>query len=97
MKTNLSDINDYSYQPNFPAIDINEADREVQIYRRANGDVAIRNELWIIPTVGCVVGIANQIRQRFLQQNPADDIDGVFTFLTAMVVHNLVMTIKTPK
>ena len=80
VKTNLSDINDYSYQPNFPAIDINEADREVQIYRRANGDVAIRNELWIIPTVGCVVGIANQIRQRFLQQNPADDIDGVFTF-----------------
>ncbi|KGQ44660.1 UxaA family hydrolase [Gallibacterium anatis] len=80
VKTNLSDINDYSYQPNFPAIDINEADREVQLYRRANGDVAIRNELWIIPTVGCVVGIANQIRQRFLQQNPADDIDGVFTF-----------------
>lgn len=80
VKTNLSDINDYSYQPNFPAININEADREVQIYRRANGDVAIRNELWIIPTVGCVVGIANQIRQRFLQQNPADDIDGVFTF-----------------
>ncbi len=28
VKTNLSDINDYSYQPNFPAIDINEADRE---------------------------------------------------------------------
>ncbi|KGQ52358.1 altronate hydrolase [Gallibacterium anatis 10672-6] len=80
VKTNLSDINDYSYQPNFPAIDINEADREVQLYRRANGDVAIRNELWIIPTVGCVVGIANQIRQRFLQQNLADDIDGVFTF-----------------
>lgn len=80
VKTNLSDINDYSYQPNFPAININEADREVQLYRRANGDVAIRNELWIIPTVGCVVGIANQIRQRFLQQNPADDIDGVFTF-----------------
>lgn len=80
VKTNLSDINDYSYQPNFPAININEADREVLIYRRANGDVAIRNELWIIPTVGCVVGIANQIRQRFLQQNSADDIDGVFTF-----------------
>ncbi len=38
---------------------------KIQIYRRANGDVAIRNELWIIPTVGCVVGIANQIRQRF--------------------------------
>ena len=37
VKTNLSDINDYSYQPNFPAIDINEADREVQLYRRANG------------------------------------------------------------
>ena len=42
------------------------ADREVQIYRRANGDVGVRNELWILPTVGCVNGIARQIQNRFL-------------------------------
>lgn len=80
VKTNLSDINDYSYQPEPLQVHTQKADREVQIYRRANGEVAIRNELWIVPTVGCVVGIANQIRQRFLAKNPANDIDGVFTF-----------------
>lgn len=80
VKTNLSDINDYTYQPEILTTHHQPADREVQIYRRANGDIAIRNELWIIPTVGCVVGIANQIRQRFLAKNPALDIDGVFTF-----------------
>jgi altronate hydrolase len=37
----------------------------VQIYRRANGDVGVRNELWILPTVGCVNGIARQIQTVF--------------------------------
>ena len=57
------------------------ADRDVQIYRRANGEVGIRNELWILPTVGCVNGIARQILQRFLREtNDATDIDGVHLF-----------------
>ena len=80
VKTNLSDINEYNFEPESTALPPQMPDREVQIYRRQNGDVGIRNELWIILTVGCVVGIANQIKKRFMQQNKADDIDGVFTF-----------------
>ncbi|MCW9716533.1 UxaA family hydrolase [Avibacterium sp. 21-594] len=80
VKTNLSDINDYKYLPELTTLSKQPPDRDVQIYRRKNGDIAIRNELWIIPTVGCVVGIANQIRKRFIQQNNLSDIDGVFTF-----------------
>ena len=30
-------------------------------YRRSNGLVGVRNELWVIPTVGCVNGIAQNI------------------------------------
>ena len=30
-------------------------------YRRKNGKVGIRNDLWIIPTVGCVNGLLNNI------------------------------------
>lgn len=57
------------------------ADRDVQIYRRPKGDVGIRNELWIIPTVGCVNGIARQIQQRFLKETQdAEGIDGVYLF-----------------
>lgn len=53
----------------------------MQIYRRANGNVGIRNELWIIPTVGCVNGIARQIQQRFLKETQdAEGIDGVYLF-----------------
>ncbi len=37
-------------------------------YRRKNGDVGIRNELWIIPTVGCVNGVCNQLRDRLVQE-----------------------------
>ncbi len=72
-KTNLSDLDSYRYQPQFPALPPQAADREVQLYRRAGGDVGIRNELWIVPTVGCVNGIARQIQQRFLQQTQAED------------------------
>ncbi|WP_058910901.1 UxaA family hydrolase [Entomohabitans teleogrylli] len=80
-RTNLSDLDEYSYQPDFHDAQTQPADREVQIFRRANGDVGIRNELWILPTVGCVNGIARQIQQRFLKLNhDATDIDGVHLF-----------------
>ncbi|MDX7527261.1 UxaA family hydrolase, partial [Enterobacter hormaechei] len=69
------------YQPDFQDLPAQAADREVQIYRRANGDVGVRNELWILPTVGCVNGIARQIQNRFLKEtNNAEGTDGVFLF-----------------
>lgn len=80
-RTNLSDLDEYSYQPDFQAEDRQSADRDVEIYRRASGEVGIRNELWILPTVGCVNGIARQIQSRFLKEtNDAEGIDGVFLF-----------------
>ena len=80
-RTNLSDLDQYRYQPDFQDLPAQAADREVQIYRRANGDVGVRNELWILPTVGCVNGIARQIQNRFLKEtNDAEGIDGVHLF-----------------
>ncbi|MBJ2067988.1 UxaA family hydrolase [Serratia odorifera] len=80
-KTNLSEVDSYQYQPEFPTLPPQAADRQVQIYRRSNGEVGIRNELWIIPTVGCVNGIARQIQQRFLKETAdAPGIDGVHLF-----------------
>ena len=34
-------------------------------YRRSDGQVGVRNQIWIIPTVGCVNGICEQLAQRF--------------------------------
>ncbi|MDT0478182.1 UxaA family hydrolase, partial [Streptomyces sp. DSM 41014] len=80
-RTNLSDLDEYSYRPDLAEPSAQPADREVQIYRRANGDVGVRNELWILPTVGCVNGIARQIQNRFLKEtHDAEGTDGVFLF-----------------
>ncbi|MCL2891964.1 UxaA family hydrolase [Brenneria tiliae] len=80
-KTNLNDLDRYVYQPQVGMLPKPLADRHIQLYRRANGEVGIRNELWIIPTVGCVNGIARQIQQRFLQTTPhTEGIDGVYLF-----------------
>lgn len=62
LKTALSGTLDYKYEPNYKEI-IPLNDRFFYGYRRKNGDVGVRNEVWIIPTVGCVNGIAKKVAQ----------------------------------
>lgn len=80
IRTNLHDELQYKYQPDFIAQQAPLESPEVNIYRRANGDVAIRNEIWLIPTVGCVNGMIEQMKKEFLARNPQLDIDGVHVF-----------------
>ena len=76
IKTNLSGLLDYEYQPVSKAELTNPAYTEwfpkeqlsFQGYRRKNGEVGIRNEIWIVPTVGCVNGIVNQLASRLTQE-----------------------------
>lgn len=49
-------------------------------YERADGQVGIRNELWVIPTVGCVNGIVKQIVDRLNAETKAEGVDGIFGF-----------------
>ena len=37
-------------------------------FRRENGQVGVRNQIWVIPTVGCVNGICEQIVSRFKEE-----------------------------
>ncbi|WP_053362948.1 altronate dehydratase family protein [Bacillus sp. FJAT-27251] len=64
-KTNLSGTEEYTYAPKPSAVPYKNEQRTFKGYRRANGKVGIRNELWIVPTVGCVNGIAEKIIKRF--------------------------------
>ena len=59
--TNLSDNLTYTYtQPTaLPAV--RDTGRTFKGYLRANGDVGIRNEIWIINTVGCVNKISERL------------------------------------
>lgn len=77
LKTNLSDVDRYAYQPVPIAIAPQAANRDVMLYRRANGDVALRNELWIVPTVGCVNAMAKQMIKQLESEVDLSGIDGV--------------------
>ena len=65
LKTNLEGLLEYSYQPDLTEIEPAQTKATFKGYRRADGRAGIRNELWIIPTVGCVNGVAQNIQKLF--------------------------------
>ena len=64
VKTNLSGNLEYTYEPKFYDTPVVPTDRTFMGYVRENGDVGIRNEIWIVNTVGCVNKIAEKIATR---------------------------------
>ncbi|WP_159523408.1 UxaA family hydrolase [Sunxiuqinia indica] len=79
-KTNLSGTIAYEFNQKLNELTIKNQDRTFKGFKRGNGDVGIRNELWIVPTVGCVNGQADQIISQFKAKYPATDIDNVQVF-----------------
>ncbi|MBQ3250600.1 MAG: altronate dehydratase [Bacteroidales bacterium] len=65
LKTNLDGLLEYTYQPDLMEIAPAQTKATFKGYRRADGRVGIRNELWIIPTVGCVNGVVQNIQKQF--------------------------------
>ena len=76
--TNLSGEIEYSYHPNVHPLTPAAPDTFMG-YRRKDGRAAIRNEIWIIPTVGCVNDCAKAL-VRDNQDLVTDSIDGLYTF-----------------
>lgn len=60
LKTKLGEILDYAYEPTHPPVEPT-AESYFEGFRRSDGRVGIRNQIWIIPTVGCVNSIANSL------------------------------------
>ena len=63
VKTNLSGNLEYTYEPEFMQINPINTDKTFMGYIRENGDVGIRNEIWIINTVGCVNKVAKKLAE----------------------------------
>ena len=61
LKTNLSDIEDYTYNYKDYGMKPIKSDKTFMGYVRDNGEVGIRNEIWIINTVGCVNKVAEKL------------------------------------
>ena len=76
--TNLSGEIEYSYHPNVHPLTPAEPETFMG-YRRRDGRAAIRNEIWIIPTVGCVNDCAKAL-VRDNQDLVTGAIDGLYTF-----------------
>lgn len=63
LRTSLEDILTYSYSPEYNGLEA--SDRSYfSGYRRKDGSAGIRNQIWIIPTVGCVNSIAEIIEKQ---------------------------------
>jgi len=81
-KTNLGEQLDYQYTPELEEKTVELLNREVNVYSRKNGEVGIRNELWIIPTVGCINKMAVRVKDSLMREiGPLPvTVDGVFVF-----------------
>ena len=77
LKTNLAGTLEYTYNPVDEKLTILKENRTFKGYVRKNGDVGVRNEIWIVPTVGCVNGIAEHLAKQLETETRLDGIDAV--------------------
>lgn len=78
LKSDLCDNLEYIYTPKSYDVEFQRDDNlRVMGYLRASGEMGIRNELWIVPTVGCVNGQAQTIAERLKRECDCSHLDDV--------------------
>lgn len=80
LATALGANEEYTYNPSRNTPVVKTEPLTINGYLRSNGEIGIRNELWIVPTVGCVNGQANAIVERLRQEVDLTGIDDVRAF-----------------
>lgn len=63
IRTGLGDLLTYTYDKQDATLTATE-ERFFRGYRRPDGKVGVRNEIWIIPTVGCVNNVATAVERQ---------------------------------
>jgi altronate hydrolase len=79
VETLLSGVEGYRHEPIAPSPLPSANDLRFSGYRRNDGRVATRNEIWVLPTVGCVARTAERIAG-IANSRHAGSIDGVHAF-----------------
>ncbi|MDG2522406.1 altronate dehydratase family protein [Caulobacter segnis] len=79
VETKLSDLETYAYQPAIDSIGHDLDAGTFMGYRRKNGRVGTRNEIWVLCTVGCVANTARRIAEKAAVRF-AGRVDGVHAF-----------------
>ena len=86
IKTNLEGLLDYKYEPVVSEAAVPSGNCATlgtfKGFRRADGQVGVRNQLWVIPTVGCVNGIAQSVAEAFRKEYEGrmGSVDAVVAF-----------------
>ena len=62
LATNLGEVLEYSYEPEFTDLKRVEPPT-MKAYRHADGRVGVRNDIWVVPLVGCVNRLAERLAQ----------------------------------
>ena len=62
LATNLAGRGEWEYKP--ISVDFEKKNGTFKGYLRENGEVGIRNELWIIPTVGCINNVVRTLADK---------------------------------
>jgi altronate hydrolase len=80
LQTALAGVLDYAYEPAIqPQKTVDEGETFAG-YLRAGGEVGVRNEIWVIPTVGCVNGLAEKAVQRVRSEGLPAGVDDLLVF-----------------
>ena len=83
LRTALGDLLEYEYHP-VKTEEHRTEDASFMGFLRKDGSVGVRNEIWIIPTVGCVNNvagaIANQANRWLRQQTGCENVEEVIAF-----------------
>ncbi len=80
LATGLGELLEYTYEPEAAALEAAHGGETFLGYRRPDGRVGTRNEVWIIPTVGCVNENARVIAAMAGKLPPPAGVDGVYAF-----------------
>ncbi len=79
LQTNLSSKIEYTYNNENNTYSPINSDLTFKGYKRKNGKVGIRNEIWVIPTVGCVNKTAEKLAE-IGNKTVCENCDGVFAY-----------------
>ncbi len=80
LKTNLEGTLTYEYHPVNEKLNIKKDNRTFKGYVRKNGEVGVRNEIWVVPTVGCVNGISDRLASMLEKETNLEGIDAVHSW-----------------
>ena len=78
VRTGLDEEVSYTYTPEICELPSREPDTFMG-YMRKDGRAAVRNEIWIIPTVGCVNGIAQSLVMQ-TQHLVKGSVEGIYAY-----------------